>query len=239
MEYLDGANLEDLVQKHGRLAPERVVHVLRQICGSLAEAHAAGLIHRDIKPANIVLCERGGAGDVVKVLDFGLVKSVTGEAGLATSTDNAAAGTPLFMPPEAIVAPQNVDARSDLYAVGCVGYYLLTGTHVFEANALVEVLTHHLHTKPTRPSERCKVELPEDLEAAILWCLEKSRDDRPPDARALADRLAATSVAGSWTESRALAWWRLNHGSMARLATANTVAVDRSLVVDLAARGRP
>jgi serine/threonine-protein kinase len=240
MELLDGANLEDLVRAHGRLEPARVVHVLRQVCGSLAEAHAAGLIHRDIKPANIVLCERGGVADVAKVLDFGLVKSVGAGAAfdVATTASSQITGTPLFMAPEAIVSPDNVDARSDLYAVGCVGYFLLTGEHVFKASTLVEVCSHHLHTKPKPPSERCSAEIPADLEQIILACLEKDPDARPADADALSARLASVALASPWTAADARAWWRSREDSIEKLAGAATVtgSLDRSLVVDLAVR---
>lgn len=153
MEFLDGVNLQDLVREEGRQPPNRVVHILRQMCGALAEAHSIGLIHRDVKPANVILCERGGIPDVAKVLDFGLVRDLqtAGEVGLTGEV--AIAGTPLYLSPEAINAPERVDARSDLYAVGAVGYYLLTGHPVFEARTIVEICGHHLHTVPRRFAE--------------------------------------------------------------------------------------
>ncbi|RYG65354.1 serine/threonine protein kinase, partial [bacterium] len=165
MEYLDGVTLEELVRKHGPQPPGRVVHVLRQVVGALAEAHAAGLIHRDIKPANVLLCERGGAIDVVKVVDFGLVKSLsetalTGE--LALSNVNVLTGTPLYLAPEAITSPETLDGRADLYAVGAVAYFLLTGRTVFEGATVVEVCGHHLHSKPVPPSARTAAHVPAD-----------------------------------------------------------------------------
>ncbi len=232
MEYLEGANLEELVKEHGPQPPARVVHILRQICGSLGEAHGVGLIHRDIKPANLVLCERGGVGDVVKVLDFGLVKKVDSTSNLGMTSENVLTGTPLYLSPEAIVAPEKVDARSDLYAVGCVGYFLLTGEHVFSGKTLVEICSHHLHTKPTRPSTRAKLEIPTDVEDAILWCLHKEPKDRPPSALALDDRLADCSCAGDWSDAEARKWWELNKPSFAKLKTATPLAAEeRSLMI--------
>src|SRR5262249_49772354 len=159
------------------------IHILKQVCGALAEAHVAGLIHRDIKPANIVLSDRGGVADLVKVLDFGLVKDVATEQG-ATQAD-AITGTPLYLSPEAIRSPNTVDARLDLYAVGAVGYYLVTGRHVFSAGSVVEVCSHHLNTTPEAPSKALGKPVPDDLESLLLRCLEKDPNARPKDARTL------------------------------------------------------
>src|SRR4029450_12284675 len=151
MELLDGAPLDVVVDLDGAQPPERVLHVLDGAAGALGEAHEIGLIHRDVKPANIILCKQGGVFDVPKVLDFGLVKDLT--AGEASLTGSATlAGTPLYMAPEAITAQRAMDARSDLYSLGAVGYFLATGTHVFPGRNAVEVLGHHLHTMPERPS---------------------------------------------------------------------------------------
>jgi len=231
MEYLDGLNLEQLVAAHGALPSGRVVHILRQVCGSLAEAHAAGLIHRDIKPANVVVGERGGLGDVVKVLDFGLVKSVDEPSTGAVTRDDAVTGTPLYLSPESLVAPESVDARSDLYAVGCMGYFLLTGSPVFEGRSVVEICSHHLHTKPSRLSERTELTIPSDLEEIILACLAKEPDDRPRDARALTARLDGCDSADAWGDEDARAWWGKNRTSVKPRATklvshGNTIAVD-------------
>jgi eukaryotic-like serine/threonine-protein kinase len=232
MEYIDGVSLEDLVVQFGALTPGRAVHIGRQICVALAEAHAIGLIHRDIKPANVALCERAGVHDVVKVFDFGLVKELGTDAG---STATAAlTGTPLYLSPEAIKTPDKIDRRSDLYAVGGVLYYLLTGTHVFDAKTIVEVCTHHLHTKPESPSARFGHPLPSDLEAIVLRCLAKEPAARYDDADALRDALDACDCAEDWSEHDAEAWWQA-HGAEARAAhkppaqtsrAASTVAVD-------------
>ena len=155
MEYLDGINLEELVRDHGRQPPGRVVAILDQVCGALSEAHARGLVHRDIKPANIILTERGGEPDVAKVVDFGLVKPLASEnATAAMSMPGVLTGTPHYMSPESMTMPEEADPRSDLYALGAVGYFLLTGQPVFEGGTVVDVLSHHLHTEPVPPSQR-------------------------------------------------------------------------------------
>jgi serine/threonine-protein kinase len=207
MEYLDGLDLDRLVSEDGPQAPARVVHLLRQVCASLAEAHGVGLIHRDIKPANLILCMRGGVPDVVKVLDFGLVRELGADGDASLTTDGVITGTPLFLAPEAIRSPGAVDARSDLYALGGVAYYLLTGVHVFEGANVVEVCSHHLHTTPVPPSERRGAELPAALEALVLQCLEKESARRPASARALLEGLSEDLGAGEWSEEAALAWW--------------------------------
>jgi serine/threonine-protein kinase len=215
MEYLDGIDLESLVELDGPQTPARIIALLVQVCGSLAEAHAVGLIHRDVKPANILLCQRGRLADVVKVLDFGLVK-VVGDGGLThLSREGTIAGTPQYMAPEAITLPEQVDARADIYAAGAVAYFLATGHDVFEAKTLVEVCAHHLHTKPERPSERFGLPLASDFEETILSCLAKSPDDRPQNAEQLQARLLACSDAGRWTAADGREWWRA-HGERVR-----------------------
>ena len=156
MELLEGASLEEIVEVDGPQPAERVIHLLEQVAGSLAEAHDAGLIHRDIKPGNILVVDRGGISDLVKVVDFGLVKDVRGGAAsdATITTTDAITGTPHYMAPETITAPDTVDARTDIYALGAVGYWLLTGTHVFRGNTVMEVLAHHLHSAPEPPSIR-------------------------------------------------------------------------------------
>ena len=144
MEYLEGMNLDDLVKRFGPLPEARSVYILRQVCGSLAEAHAAGLVHRDVKPANIFLTSRGGLHDFVKVLDFGLVKALDGEENANLTNPHAMTGTPLYVSPEAISQPDRVDARTDVYAVGAVGYYLLTGSPVFTGASVVEICMKHV-----------------------------------------------------------------------------------------------
>ena len=210
MEYLEGVNLEELVRHFGPQHPGRVAHILRQVAGSLAEAHAAGLIHRDVKPANVFLCERGGVPDVAKVLDFGLARDVERSASTAVTQVDAIAGTPQYLAPEAITAPETVDSRTDLYALGAVGYYLLAGVPVFEGRTVVEVCSHHLHTPPVPPSDRAGRPVPRALEALVLSCLEKDPRRRPPSAAAFAERLAACGDVGTWGEPEARAWWTRN-----------------------------
>jgi serine/threonine-protein kinase len=207
MEFLDGIDLEDLVRRDGPMPPGRVVHVLRQVCEALGEAHRIGLIHRDVKPANILLCQRGGRPDVAKVVDFGLVKSVSGTAAAGVTRDDAAPGTPHYMSPEALRQPDRVDARSDIYALGATAYFLLTGAPVFEGT-LPEIFAHQLGTKPARPSERLGRPLPEALEALVLRALSKSADERPESADAFAAELVRCGNAAAWTETDAAAWWR-------------------------------
>jgi len=204
MEHLDGVDLETLVREDGAQPAARVVHILKQVCGSLTEAHGVGLIHRDIKPANIILCERGGIPDVAKVVDFGLVKELDHAQDLTVA--GVITGTPLYLAPEAIRSSAT-DARSDLYAVGAVGYFLLAGRNVFEGGTLVEVCSHHLHTTPIPPSERLGQPLPHDLEAVILSCLEKDPELRPQSARDLRGRLGACEDAGRWSEQDGAEWW--------------------------------
>ncbi|TWU00632.1 Serine/threonine-protein kinase PknB [Botrimarina colliarenosi] len=201
MEYLDGISLQDLVEQYGTQPVGRVVDLLQQMCGSLYEAHTMGLVHRDIKPANLMLNRRGADPDVVKVLDFGLVKDIGGDG------QTGIAGTPLYMPPEAIQAPATVDARSDLYAVGAVGYFLLTGRVVFEASNLQELTQMHLTETPLPPSEVRGEKLPEELDDALLACLDKNRAKRPQTARELALRLEKIVANDGWGVEKADLWW--------------------------------
>ncbi len=209
MEYLSGINLDQLVRRCGPQPEGRVIHVLRQVCGSLAEAHHIGLIHRDIKPANIVLTCRGGVFDTVKVLDFGLARTVH-----AGSADKAAlkevVGTPHFMSPEAITAPAQVDPRADLYSLGAVGYWLLTGKPLFDSEEVEELLRQHVKVMPPRASERLGVIVSPDLEAVIMRCLSKVPDQRFPSADALDQALAQCASAGTWTMADAERWWKAN-----------------------------
>ena len=205
MEFLDGIDLQVLVDQYGPQPEARVLNIMLQICGSLYEAHAQGLVHRDIKPANIMLNRRGGQPDVVKVLDFGLVKqtdSVAQETGLA--------GTPLYMSPEAIQSPTLVDACSDLYALGAVGYFLITGKSVFDATSVVELLQKHVTESPLPPSQRASIQINPDFEEVLLSCLEKSRARRPQTARDLAQMLLRCQSADKWSVMEAEAWWS-NH----------------------------
>ena len=209
MEYIPGITLDSLVKHDGPQPHRRVVHILRQVCASLAEAHALGLIHRDIKPANIMLCERGGIYDVVKVVDFGLVKRVQGAHDPGITAVNEVRGTPLYMAPEMIQSPDAVDARSDLYAVGAVTYYLITGQPVFDSRSTIEILGHHLHKKPVPPSERIGKPVDSYLEELILRCLAKDKRERPANARELLNALnnGKSAPDDAWNEAEARAWW--------------------------------
>ncbi len=209
MELLDGIDLETLVKKHGPQPAGRVIHLLRQACHSLGEAHATGLVHRDIKPANLFTCRLGPDRDFVKVLDFGLVKTdntADPEASRLTQ-EGIAFGTPGYMAPEMAMGAGASDGRADLYALGCVGYWLLAGEPVFEGDTPLATVLHHVRTPPERPSLRTEVEIPEDLEALIMVCLAKVPDDRPQSAVEIEKHLAACAAAGDWTLSAADTWW--------------------------------
>ena len=220
MEYLDGITLDTLVERDGPQLPARVLYLLDQVCGSLQEAHGVGMIHRDIKAANVILVERGWVHDMVKVVDFGLVKEVVNLSGVTQSAVATLAGTPHYMAPEAIRSPESVDPRSDLYAVGVLGYFLLTGKHVFDAQSFVEICGHHMHTAPVPPSVRLERPLPRDLEGLILACLEKDPARRPRDATSLRRALAACEDARGWSEEDAREWWRVFRARVgSRLAT--------------------
>ena len=208
MELLDGMTLEQLVLQAGPQPAARVIHILLQICGALREAHGVGLIHRDIKPANVYLCARGGSFDVVKVLDFGLVREFKNPTNVTLSSVDAIAGTPLYLSPEAIVTPAQVDGRADIYALGAVGYFLLCGHPPFAGRTLAELCGHHLHSVPVAPSQRLGKPVPEDLERVVLGCLAKDAAARPQTAGALAEQLRSCVDAGSWSEEQAEGWWR-------------------------------
>lgn len=207
MEYLEGINLEDLVQRFGAQPENRVIYILQQICSSLAEAHRIGLIHRDIKPANIMLTERGGLYDFVKLLDFGLVKAVDSEREAKLTSAGSFTGTPLYLSPEAIRNPNDVDARSDLYAVGAVGYYLLTGAPVFEGQSVLDIVQKHALSMPEPPSQRAKLPVSAELDALLLRCLAKQQDDRPATAEAIIAALDEIHPASPWTNKDAERWW--------------------------------
>jgi serine/threonine protein kinase len=203
MEYLGGGlDLEQLVQRDGPLPAARVVAILIQVCGALQEAHEIGLVHRDVTPSNIMLCERGGLPDVVKVLDFGLVQGFRAEIG---TTQQITYGTPHYMAPEAITEPK-IGPTGDLYALGCVAYFLITGVPVFEGKTQLDILMKHASDEPVPPSRRIGKPVPADLEAEILRCLAKQPDARFPSAAALADALATLSY-DDWNEELARAWW--------------------------------
>jgi len=207
---LDGLDLDVLVQRHGPMPPTRVVHVLAQVCDSLAEAHAQGLVHRDIKPSNIYLCRRGLQYDVAKVLDFGLVKArsdFVDRSGDLT-TEGTLRGTPAFMVPEVAQGAAEVDGRADLYALGCVAWWLLTGGLVFEADNPLMMVAKHLNTEPSSLSDRAAQPVPPELEALIHECLHKDPAQRPASAIEVARRLAAIEVEHSWDAEVARTWWQ-------------------------------
>jgi serine/threonine protein kinase len=209
MELLHGISLDRFVQRFGPMEPARVAFVLRQVCHSLDEAHARGLIHRDIKPANIFLCRLGPDDDFVKVLDFGLVKHVHAEPGTMLTGQGETAGTPAYIAPEIALASA-VDGRADIYSLGCVAYYLLTGTPVFSHHVALATVLAHVQEDPVPPSERSEFEIPPALEALTLQCLAKDPAARPASASELGDRLAATVAPAAWTTEAARRWWELH-----------------------------
>ena len=210
MEYLEGFTLTELVQATGPLPPARIAWLLRQVAGSLAEAHGVGLIHRDVKPDNIIVCERGGGCDVVKVLDFGLAKEFH-SADPTLSQVDAVVGTPLFMSPEALTTPGQVGAASDIYALGAVAYYLATGRHPFAARTFLEIAARHLTATP----DPLPPELPGPLAQLVLACLEKKPADRPASAAALERSFLA--MRDGWGEEEARSWWQDHREGVARL----------------------
>jgi len=206
MEFLDGVTLLEVVKAEGYLPQSRVVHILRQCAMALQEAHGMGLVHRDIKPNNIMLTQQGGVHDVTKVLDFGLVKNIGPSTDATNTVSEAIIGTPRFMSPEQILDPPSIDARSDLYALGAVGYYLLTGDFVFEGTNAIEICAQHLSSEPELPSLRTEREVDPELELLIMQCLEKKRDDRPSSALEVAHRLGGLPIE-AWSQDRASEWW--------------------------------
>lgn len=226
MEYLDGIDLQKLVEKFGPQSEGRVIRILQQICGSLYEAHSLGMVHRDIKPANIMLNRRGGEPDVVKVLDFGLVKALDETKQQSLTAAGSLTGTPLYMSPEAIQTPNGVDPRSDLYAVGAVGYFLLTGKPVFDVPSVVELCRLHVSETPVPPSERLGKPVSPELEAALLSCLEKPRSKRPQTARDLSLLLARASTANAWQIEEAELWWSQFNRNSLKSSSGNLSGLD-------------
>ena len=211
MELLDGRDLESLVRAFGPVSADRVVFLLRQACHSLAEAHARGLVHRDITPSNIYVCRMGLDYDFVKVLDFGLVTfhgKPSMERTLATGS-HATTGTPAFMAPEVIVGGE-IDERTDVYALGCVAYFLLTGQLVFTADTPIKMFLQHLQTRPVPPSERTELPIPPELESLILSCLEKDPQRRPQNASQVLRALSRFRSAETWNNDAARRWWELH-----------------------------
>ena len=209
MELLRGIDLETLVQQFGAQPPERVAHVLYEACESLADAHRSGLIHRDIKPANILLTSRSAKVDYVKVVDFGLVKIAQQQPDdVKLSRAGEMHGTPAYMAPEEATGEGEVEERSDLYSLGCVAYYLLTGKLLFDETSSIKMALAHATREPIAPSRVARQSIPPQLERIILACLSKKPDERPESAAAIAREIAESGLAAAWTPDRALAWWR-------------------------------
>jgi len=199
MEYLPGLTLEQLVERHGPLPANRAIHFLRQVCGALSEAHAIGLIHRDIKPGNVMICERGGIQDVVKLLDFGLVLPPPGDAaGDKLTQDGTITGTPAYLSPEQAGGQEAVEARCDIYSAGALAYFLLTGRPPFAGRTGMKMIAAHLYEVP-EPLSRHRPDVPADLEVVILRCLAKDPNARFPDAESLNAALSSCGAAGQWT----------------------------------------
>ncbi len=232
MEYIDGLSLESLVERYGAQPDGRVIHLLLQVCGSLIEAHAQGLIHRDIKPANIMLTRRGGVCDYVKLLDFGLVKAIDSQRQRTLTAADAITGTPLYLPPESIADSDRADARSDLYSLGGVAYFLLTGHPVFDKGSVMDIIRQQLEAAPMPPTQRTSQAISPDLEHLILRCLAKLPSERPQSAAEMAAALSQMRAAQPWTAEMAAAWWHQfdapGSGDPAGTAT-QTIALARTL----------
>lgn len=208
MEYLPGLTLDELVSRHGPLPPERAVHLLRQMCVALREAHAIGLIHRDIKPGNIIVGERGGLPDVAKLLDFGLVRAPDRDSdGEKLTQTGFLVGTPAYMSPEQAGGDESLDARSDIYSLGAVAYFLLTGRPPFTGKSAVHVVAAHLHER-AKPLAEVNADLPAELNALVLRCLEKEPKQRFQSAEELEEALGCCACADRWDRGQAAAWWQ-------------------------------
>jgi hypothetical protein len=207
MEYLPGQNLEHLVAHYGPLPPARAIHLLRQVCGALREAHTIGLLHRDIKPSNIIACERGGVFDVAKLLDFGLVQETRlGKNGDRLTHHGTVIGSPPYMSPEQAAGKSQMDARSDIYSLGAVAYFLLTGQPPFVRETAMMMLMAHAY-EPVVPPAKLRPDVPDDLQAVVLRCLEKDPSRRFPDVHSLEQALASCAAADQWTQEQAALWW--------------------------------
>ncbi len=218
MELLDGFDLEQLIDQFGPVPVERAVHLLQGVCHSLSEAHAEGLIHRDIKPANVYVCRYGREVDFIKVLDFGLVKSQGDLHHDLTDLTVAfsVAGTPAFMSPEQVAADQPLDGRSDIYAIGCLAYWLVTGQFVFSGRTVMDTILQHRQAEPVPPSERTELQIPHGFDRLILDCLAKRPDERPATIDDVAKRLEGIDTGATWSPERAARWWDLHHPATPR-----------------------
>jgi eukaryotic-like serine/threonine-protein kinase len=208
MELLIGRDLESLVRQFGALPADRVSYLLRQVCHSLAEAHARGLVHRDVKPANVYVCRMGLEYDFVKVLDFGLVRfSTPGLSSTMMTAEQGTSGTPAYMAPEVILGEREIGPRADVYSIGCLAYWLLTGHLVFEATSPVQMLVHHVQTRPVPPSQRTELPIPAEWDRLVLACLEKDPDRRPRNAEELWEMLPRFESEDAWSHATARQWW--------------------------------
>jgi eukaryotic-like serine/threonine-protein kinase len=226
MELLAGRDLETLIREFGPLPASRTVYLLRQVCHSLADAHARGLVHRDIKPANIYVCRMGLDYDFAKVLDFGLVKirKRSNAADSLVTMDQGTTGTPAYMAPECILGDVDVDRRADVYALGCVAYFVLTGSLVFEADSSMKMLMQHLHAEPIRPSERSELPIPRELDDLIMACLQKDPALRPQNAGELLNLAYGCECTDAWGQQEARRWWQAH---LPHLTGSLTVATRR------------
>jgi serine/threonine-protein kinase len=208
MEYLPGMSVGELVDMHGPLEPSRVIHLLRQTCDALSEAHSLQLIHRDIKPGNIFVAQRGGVHDVAKLLDFGLAKPLlSDESAVSLTQEGSITGSPLYMSPEQAMGDRPPDARSDIYSLGALAYFMLTGSPPFDGANPLKVIFAHAHQAPVPPSQ-LQTDIPADLERVILRCLEKNPDDRFQTTAELSAALGQCGSATHWSRELAADWWR-------------------------------
>lgn len=217
MELLQGLDLESFVERFGPVSPARTVFLLQQACHSLSEAHALGLVHRDVKPANIYACRVGLQTDFVKVLDFGLVKGDLGEGKDRTklTAPDITTGTPAYMSPE-LARAEDIDGRADIYALGCVAYWMLTGRLVFDADTPMKMMVAHIKNTPLPPSQHSEFDVSAEMDEIVLACLEKDRGKRPATADELAARLAACDVGEPWTQAQSTAWWQQHLPELSR-----------------------
>jgi serine/threonine protein kinase len=232
MELLDGMDLDSLVKRFGPLPAARVIYFLVQVCDSLAEAHDLGLVHRDIKPKNIFNCRMGKSFDFIKVLDFGLVKDISNHDDQHLTQEGTTTGTPAYLAPEAARGSKEIDARSDIYSLGCVAYWLLTGQPVFEGTTSVATILKHVTEAPIPPSQRTDNPVPEDLEAVVMRCLEKDPASRPQSADELSAMLSRCKDAHSWRRKEAREWW-YTHLPSSLTPQTSTCGTVQTLSIDL------
>jgi eukaryotic-like serine/threonine-protein kinase len=210
MEYLEGMTVSELLQRESPVRVARVIHILQQVCAALAEAHARDIVHRDIKPENIMVCRHGGVYDFVKILDFGLVKHISEKHSRDLTRTLRILGTPLYMSPERLRNPADVDARADIYAVGALAFLMLTGRKLFESSDDLELTSKILNEEPPRASASAPQPIPMELDLIITACVEKKRELRPQRVADLAEAFDALAVEHRWTQREAQEWWSSN-----------------------------